>query len=223
MNNDILEYLQQRDQRLGLVIRRIGHFNFNVHNDPFSFLASEIVGQMLSDKVRKVIESRLLSLCNGQLTVDSLLKIDVESIKGTGLSTAKALYIVNLAHLIKNNEIDFSRISELEDNEAINELTKIRGIGVWTAKMFLIFFLGRENVLPYEDGAFLQAYKWLYNAKSLKPSTIKRRCAKWKPYSSIGARYMYRALDLGLTKIPINDFLYEGTKSKDCVYGSEDA
>ena len=73
--------------------------------------------------------------------------------------------------------------------------------------MYLIFYLQREDILPLEDGAFLQAYKWLYNTKVTKPQSITKRCAKWKPYTSIGARYMYRALDTGLTKIPIKKFL----------------
>jgi DNA-3-methyladenine glycosylase II len=75
--------------------------------------------------------------------------------------------------------------------------------------MYLLFFLQREDILPYEDGAFLQAYKWLYNTKVIKPESIVRRCKQWKPYTSIAARYMYRALDTGLTKIPIKDFLEE--------------
>lgn len=73
--------------------------------------------------------------------------------------------------------------------------------------MYLIFFLQRENILPYEDGAFLQAYKWLYNTKKVAPESISRKCRKWKPYQSIGARYMYQALDRGLTKIPVKVFL----------------
>ena len=73
--------------------------------------------------------------------------------------------------------------------------------------MYLLFFLLRDNILPYEDGAFLHAYKWLYNTKSVDIESISRRCKKWKTYQSIGARYLYQALDRGLTKIPLKEFL----------------
>lgn len=111
--------------------------------------------------------------------------------------------------MVTNNQIDFALLETLPDREVIKYLTAIKGIGNWTAKMYLIFFLQREDVLPYEDVAFLQAYKWLYNTKVVKPESIGRRCRIWKPYTSIGARYLYRALDSGLTKIPIKDFLAE--------------
>ena len=112
-----------------------------------------------------------------------------------------------MARQVNRHEIDFVKIEELPDEEAILALKSIKGIGNWTAKMYLIFFLQRQDVLPYEDGAFLQAYKWLYNTKIIKSESIARKCKKWRPYTSIGARYMYRALDTGLTKIPIKDFL----------------
>lgn len=88
----------------------------------------------------------------------------------------------------------------MSDQEIIRELTSIKGIGIWTAKMYLIFVLDRPNVLPYEDGAFLQAYRWAYKTDNLSPDAIKKKCKKWSPYSSIAARYLYRALDTGLTK-----------------------
>ena len=83
--------------------------------------------------------------------------------------------------------------------------------------MYLLFFLQRDDVLPYEDGAFLQAYRWLYNTKKCDQKNIEKRCKKWKPYTSIGARYLYRALDTGLTKLPIKDFLAEEAIDKENI------
>ncbi len=105
-------------------------------------------------------------------------------------------YIKNLA----SESIDLKKIELMEDKEVIKELVRIKGIGDWTAKMYLIFVLNRQDVLPFEDGAFLQAYKWLYKTEDTTPVSIKKKCNKWKPYSSIAARYLYRALDAGLTK-----------------------
>ena len=98
--------------------------------------------------------------------------------------------------MINNRKLPLAGLNEL------NKLTALRGIGTWSSKMYLIFVLNRLNVLPYEDGAFLQAYKWLYATDDIKPVAIKQKCASWSPYSSLAARYMYRALDNGLTKDP---------------------
>lgn len=85
-------------------------------------------------------------------------------------------------------------------DEVINELAKLRGIGIWTAKMYLIFVLDRQDILPYEDIAFLQGYKWAYKTNDTSPEAVKKKCKKWRPYSSIAARFYYRALDMGYTK-----------------------
>ena len=88
----------------------------------------------------------------------------------------------------------------MTDSEIMKSLTSIKGIGNWTAKMYLIFVLNRPDILPVEDVAFLQAYQWLYKTDDRTPKSVQKKCNKWKPYSSIAARYLYRALDGGLTK-----------------------
>ena len=89
---------------------------------------------------------------------------------------------------------------EIKGKEVISHLTNIKGIGNWTAKMYLIFVLDRSDVLPYEDVAFQQSYKWLYNTSSTEKADIIKRCKKWSPYATVASRYLYRALDMGLTK-----------------------
>ena len=98
-----------------------------------------------------------------------------------------------------------------DDEEVIKELTSIRGIGKWTAKMYLLFVLDRQDILPIEDGAFLQSYKCLYKKDDISKISIGKKCKKWKPYSSVAARYLYRALDIGMTKLEFDlykDLLY---------------
>lgn len=210
-NLESIEYLQKADRKLSKVINRIGFLgsSINSHKDSFSFLAKEIVGQMISTNTKKRIWGNVLTLCKNDFSPYTVCNLTVEQLRKTGLSYSKSNYILHLAKLVSNNEIDFEKLETMPDDEVMKELTSIKGIGNWTAKMYLLFFLQREDILPYEDGAFLQAYKWLYNTKVIKPESIARRCKKWKPYTSIGARYMYRALDTGLTKIPIKDFLEE--------------
>lgn len=205
-----IEYLKKADPRLSKVIDEIGELdyaNYNNGTDSFQFLVKEIVGQMISSSVKKVILGRLLALCENNITPAKILELKIDQLRCIGLSQSKSQYILNLSEIVNKGEIDFKYLESLSDEEVIKILTSIKGVGNWTAKMYLIFFLKRKDVLPFEDGAFLQAYKWLYNTKVVKPDSIARKCRRWKPYTSIGARYMYRALDCGLTKIPIKKFL----------------
>jgi len=205
-----IHHLKEADYRLAKVIETVGELHSSTYNDyadSFLFLIREIVGQMISSSVKKVIWGRLIELCNNEITPNTIGNLSVEQLRSIGLSQSKSNYILNLAKIVSDGKIDFYRLENMPDDEVLKVLTSIKGIGNWTAKMYLLFFLQREDILPYEDGAFLQAYKWLYNTKVIKPESIARRCKKWKPYTSIGARYMYMALDSGLTKIPIRDFL----------------
>lgn len=213
MNPLIIDHLRNSDKKLAKVIDTIGELDIHDYGqstDSFVFLVREIVGQMISSSVKKIIFERLLNICNHEISTLSILKLKIEDLRSIGLSQSKSRYIINLAKLVDNKDVDFDKIALLPDEEAKLELKKIDGIGNWTSKMYLIFFLQREDVLPFEDGAFLQAYKWLYDTSDIKPSSIEKRCKQWKPYSSIAARYLYRALDTGLTKIPIKVFLSNG-------------
>ena len=109
-------------------------------------------------------------------------------------------YIRYLTEKILRNELDLDSLKELSDADVMKSLTSIKGIGNWTAKMYLIFVLDRQDILPIEDVAFLQSYKWLYQTNDTSPESVKSRCLLWKPYSSVAARYLYRALDSGLVK-----------------------
>ena len=207
---DAIQHLKHCDPRLSKVIDKIGELNYHVYNDisdSFNFLVKEIVGQMLSSSAKRVIYGRLIQLCDNEITPFVVAKLSIDQLRSIGLSRSKSIYILNLAGIVIREEIDFNALKTASDEEVIKILTSVRGIGNWTAKMYRLFFLQREDILPFEDGAFLQSYKWLYNTKNVIPESIVRRCKKWKPYTSIGARYMYRALDEGLTKIPIMDFL----------------
>ena len=193
-------HLKKKDKRLARLIERIGDIECNTHDDPFAFVVEEIVGQMLSNKVADVICDRLYSLCNGEITPDSLLPITVADLRSIGISNAKSEYILLFADAIRTGKINLDTLANMPDDRVMQELMSLRGIGSWTAKMYLIFVLRRENILPLEDGAFMQSYKWLYGKKKPTKEEILARGEKWSPYASIAARYMYRALDMGLTK-----------------------
>jgi DNA-3-methyladenine glycosylase II len=204
--NEAVKYLCQRDKRLSRVIDLVGDYTYRPYDDSFSFLANQIIGQMLSAKVSVKISERLEKLCNGAITPKNILEINDCDMRSTGMSLAKAHNIKNLALAVKNGEIAFEEIDQMDDSSVIRELTRLKGIGNWTAKMYLIFVLDRPDVLPYEDMAFLQSYAWMYKASDLTRKAIEKKCKKWKPYTSLGARYLYKALDLGLTKTDFHLF-----------------
>ncbi len=201
MDTPSVQYLCQKDKRLAKVISMVGPITYSPYeNDPYRFLIHEIIEQMLSVKVGQKIFSRLEELCAGNINPDNILALTDEQIRSTGTSNAKVEYIRNLTNALESGTLSFDNLSVMSDKDVIQEMTKIRGIGTWTAKMYLMFVLDRPDILPVEDGAFLQGYRWAYKTADCKPVSVAKKCKKWKPYSSIAARFFYRALDMGLTK-----------------------
>ena len=190
-------YLCAKDKRLAKVIDMVGEITYSTHNDGYAFLIHEIIEQMLSIKAGAKIYGRLSELCLGHITPESISNLSDEEIRGTGTSSSKVSYIRSLTQAVTTGRLILDKLPNLKDDDVITQLTAIKGIGQWTAKMYLIFVLNRADVLPIEDVAFLQSYKWLYKTDDVSKESIQR---KWKPYSSIAARFMYRALDMGLTK-----------------------
>ncbi len=200
-NAESIRYLCKKDKRLAKVISMIGPISYELHDEsPFSFMVHEIIEQMLSIKAGAKIYARLEGLCDGTVTPQHIQHLSDEQIKSIGTSNAKVAYIRSLTNAVIEGKIDFEQIQEMDDDDVLKTLTSLKGIGMWTAKMYLIFVLNRQDILPYEDVAFLQGYGWMYKTDNYAPSVVKAKCKKWKPYSSIAARYMYRALDMGLTK-----------------------
>lgn len=195
-----VQYLCKKDKRLAKLIGMVGEIEYRTQPDCFARLVRSVINQMLSNKAAYVIGGRVVDLCGGAITPENLLKLNREQLRGTGLSYSKADNILGIAKAASVGSLDFSNFPNMSDEEVLKELTRLRGIGSWSAKMYLIFTLDRKDVLPYEDVAFLQTYAWLYKTDDQKPASIIKRCKKWKPYSSIAARYFYYALDMGLTK-----------------------
>ena len=155
---------------------------------------------MLSAKVGNIIYGRLSDLCDGHISIETISSLSDEEIKSIGTANSKVKFIRSITEVVLKDPSFFDNLKDLPDEEVYRRLTSIKGIGPWTAKMYLLFVLNRNDILTYEDVAFLQGFSWAYNTKDLSPAAVKKRCKKWKPYSSIAARYMYRALDTGLTK-----------------------
>ena len=201
INSPPVQYLCKKDKRLAKVISMVGPITYSPHeDDPYRFLVHEIIEQMLSVKAGQKIFLRLEELCAGEINPDIIAQLTDEQIRSTGTSNAKVEYIRNLTNALESGSLSFDKLPGMSDTEVIHEMTKIRGIGAWTAKMYLMFVLNRPDILPVEDGAFLQGYRWAYKTDDCNPASITKKCKKWKPYSSIAARFFYRALDMGMTK-----------------------
>lgn len=195
-----VQYLCKKDKRLAKLVEMVGEIEYRTQPDCFARLVRSVINQMLSNKVAQVIGGRVAELCGGAITPEALLRLDRKQLRAAGLSYSKADNILGIAKAATDGSLDFSAFPNMTDEEVLKELSRLRGIGTWSAKMYLIFTLDRKDILPYEDVAFLQTYAWLYKTDDLKPASIMKRCKKWKPYSSIAARYFYYALDMGLTK-----------------------
>lgn len=201
MDSPSVQYLSKKDSRLKKLISEIGDITYTLHDeDSFVFLVHEIIEQMLSVKAGQAIFNRLVELCDGEITPEAISDLSDEKIKSIGTANSKVRCIRFLTNAVRSGEIDFKRMASMSDDQIMKELMSIKGIGKWTTKMYLIFALDRQDVLPYEDVAFLQAFTWLYGIKDRSPEVVIKKCKKWSPYSSIASRYLYRALDTGLTK-----------------------
>ena len=196
-----VQYLQKKDKRLAKLISMVGEIRYEPHDgNSYAFMVHEIIEQMLSVKAGQKIYGRLENLCEGEITPERIEALSDEQIKATGTSTAKVEYIRNITKAVHDGVLDDERLSRLSDADVIRELTSIRGIGKWTAKMYLMFVLDRPDLLPVEDGAFLQVYRWLYKTNDCSEKSVYKRCKKWSPYSTTASRFFYRALDAGFTK-----------------------
>lgn len=202
LSSDECKYLSSADPLLCRAMHLVGDFSYHRHPNNESFFFSTIIGQMMSNTVADVIEKRISDLCGGEMTADAILSLGIDRIRSAGVSMQKAEYMTLFAQKVKSEPCFLNSLESKDNSAVINELTSLRGIGNWTAKMYLLFVLNRNDILPYEDGAFLQSYRWLYQTDEMKPAVIKDRCKNWHPYESLAARFMYRLLDYGYTKYP---------------------
>jgi len=192
-----IDHLKSADSVLGTIIERIGPYRMQ-HRDPnFHTLVRSIVYQQLSGKAALTIFNRLIAAAKADpLTPESILKLRPARMRTLGLSKQKLTYIRELARMTRDGQVRFDQVHALEDATVIEHFTKVKGIGVWTAQMFLIFALRRLDVLPTGDLGVRAAIKKAYNLPELPtPAEMERIAASWRPYCSVAAWYLWRSLD----------------------------
>jgi DNA-3-methyladenine glycosylase II len=208
-------HLKKSDPVLRAIIERIGPCRMQFGPPEFHSLAEAIVYQQLNGKAAETIFKRFATLAGEPLTPEGILKLSDEQMRGAGLSKQKSAYLKDLAAKTTGGLLDFARLPELQDAEVVEHLTQVKGIGVWTAQMFLMFTLKRENVLPTGDFgvrmAMFKHYLDRQRAKAKKstaskesrrrkiklptPEQMEEIAKRWEPYRSVACWYLWQSLD----------------------------
>jgi DNA-3-methyladenine glycosylase II len=192
-----IAHLRKADPVLGAIIDRVGGYGIQYREPIFQTLVRSIVYQQLHGKAALTIFNRLAEAAGEDpLTPASILRLRPARMRALGLSGQKLAYIRELARMTRRGEIDFELCVALDDAAVIEHLTQVKGVGVWTVHMFLIFALRRPDVLPTGDLGVRAAIKKAYNLAELpKPAEMERLAAAWRPYCSVASWYLWRSLE----------------------------
>jgi DNA-3-methyladenine glycosylase II len=192
-----VNHLKKCDPVLRAIIERVGPCRMEYNVPEFASLAEAIVYQQLNGKAAVTIFKRFSDLAGDPLTPEGVLKLSAEQLRSVGLSKQKSSYLKDLAAKTAAGLLNFATLHGLSDEEVIKHLTQVKGIGVWTAHMFLIFSLRRPNVLPTGDYGVQVAVKKHYRKRKLpKPRDMEKIARAWEPYRSVACWYMWRSLDI---------------------------
>ena len=192
-----VNHLKKADPVLRAIIERVGPCKMEFNPPEFHSLAEAIVYQQLNGKAAVVIFNRFTALAGNPLTPKGILKLTDEQMRGAGLSKQKLTYLKDLAAKTDSGLVDFSKLPELSEEEVIEHLTQVKGIGVWTSHMFLMFALRRGNILPTGDYGVQVAMKKHYKKRKLpKPKDMEKIARSWEPYRSVACWYLWKSLDV---------------------------
>ncbi len=196
--NNALKHLS-KDNVLKILIDKYPKFNVSPNNDTYESLISSIISQQLSVKAADTIQKRLMALFNNKLpNPEQIIDADQEELRSVGISYSKVGYMKDLASKIRGGEIDLNNFINLSNQEIIDELVSVKGIGTWTAHMFLIFCLTRLDVLATGDLGIRKGIMNQYGLKQMPTEEEVKKIAKvnnWSPYESIACWYIWRSLE----------------------------
>jgi DNA-3-methyladenine glycosylase II len=204
-------HLKKRDPVMRGIIERVGPYGMEYGEPTFHSLAEAIAYQQLNGKAAATIFRRFTDLAGDPLTPEGILKLTPEQMRCIGLSKQKSSYLIDMAERVHRGELNFSRVSEMTDQEVIEHLTQVKGVGVWTAQMFLMFTLRRPDVLPIGDfGIRMAMYKHYLDKRGRgagksnrkrkivlpMPDQMEEIAKAWEPYRSIACWYLWKSLDV---------------------------
>jgi len=184
-----ISHLRKKDKKLGAAIDRIGMIRRKVNPDPFAALMESIVGQQISAKAAVTVCNKLDNISG--MNAHRIHELSLEEIQSCGMSMRKAGYIKNIAEAAESGEIDFDGFPDKTDDEIIKTLTAIKGVGVWTVEMLLIFSLMRPNIVSYGDLAIRRGMMDLYGLNELPKEKFLRYAKRYAPYGSVASLYLW--------------------------------
>jgi DNA-3-methyladenine glycosylase II len=192
-----LAHLKQSDPILRNIIEHVGPFKMEYGPPEFHSLAEAIVYQQLNGKAAVTIFKRFTALASDPVTAQGILKLADGEMRSAGLSKQKSSYLKDMAERASRGELDFARLPAMTDDQVIEHLTQVKGVGVWTAHMFLMFTLRRPDVLPTGDFGIRMAMKKHYKKRKLPtPEQMTKIARPWSPYRSTACWYLWRSLDI---------------------------
>jgi len=194
MYDDALLILN-KDKKLKKIISSVGECKIRTISNPFEALVEAIITQQISDSAGKSISLKFKNLFGKKYpTPSDVVKLSKDEIKSVGLSRMKAEYIFDISQMIVDKKLDFKIFKKMSNEDVISELIKIRGIGKWTAEMYLIFALGRMDVFPLGDLGLINGIKKLYDLENPSTDEILEITNSWIPYRTIGTWYIWRGV-----------------------------
>lgn len=195
--NPEVQQICSSDVQMAKLVTLIGNTKLTIRNNYFESLVFSIISQMLSSKSANVIKQRLVNLCE-EITPSSIIQIDEISLKSVGLSGQKTKYIKTISTKIINNELSLDILKDLDNENATKTLVGLNGVGKWTAEMFLIFSLGRLDVMSFGDVGLQRACKWLYRMDDRKDGKyLEQKSTNWSPFRTIASLYLWQSIDNG--------------------------
>ena len=185
-----IAYLKQKDKRLAEVIDKIGKIEREVDSDLFSAVVHHIIGQQISTKAQATIWQRMQDTL-GTVNADTILAAGINQLQSFGITFKKAEYITDFAVKVQSGAFDLEGIWDEKDDEAINELSSLKGVGVWTDEKILLFCMQRSNVLSYGDLAILRGMRMVYHHRKIDRKLFEKYRRRLSPYCSVASLYFW--------------------------------
>lgn len=188
--NAEVEYLKRRDKILGEAIDRIGRINRETDTDLFSSVVHHIIGQQISTKAQTTIWNRMKEKL-GEVNEETIFAADISQLQSLGMTFRKAEYIKDFAGKVIAGEFDLQEVAGLSDEDAIKKLISLKGIGVWTAEMILLFCLQRPDIFSFDDLAIQRGLRMLYHHRKIDRKLFEKYRRRFSPYCSVASLYLW--------------------------------
>ena len=185
-----ISYLKSKDAKLAEVIDTLGFVEREIDTDLFPAVVHHIIGQQISTKAQATIWQRMQDAL-GQVNAETILSAGVSNLQALGISFRKAEYITDFARKVHTGEFDIEAVSQMSDTDAISALSSLKGIGVWTAEMILLFCMQRPDIFSYDDLAIQRGLRMIYHHRRIDRKLFEKYRRRFSPYCSVASLYLW--------------------------------